>query len=72
MKTFQDRMIEGARKYAKADRSDPFAFNRAMTHIANGICGFNQNGQDAFYDAEEFVDSSLGWPVKTFRNIKRP
>lgn len=30
--------IAGAKRYAQADRSDPFAFSRAVSHINNGIC----------------------------------
>ena len=32
------RMSEGAKNYALADKSDPFAYNRAMSHIAFGLC----------------------------------
>jgi hypothetical protein len=38
MRTTDDVILEqNARNYAAADRNDPFAFNRAMTHIKNGI-----------------------------------
>lgn len=33
----QRHMIQDAMKYAASDRTDPFAFSRAMTHIKNGI-----------------------------------
>jgi len=33
------RMIDAARRYAAADKSDPFAFARAMAHIRAGLCG---------------------------------
>lgn len=33
------RIIEAARQYAAADKSDPFAFDRAMCHIRTGLCG---------------------------------
>ena len=49
----RQRMIEGAKRYAAADRSDPFAFNRAMTHINNGVAGLLPNGEDGFYNALE-------------------
>lgn len=38
MTPYEQKQVEGAIRYAKADRSDPFAFNRAMSHIQNGIC----------------------------------
>lgn len=34
---FRQRAIEGAKRYAKADRSDPFAFTRALAHLRIGI-----------------------------------
>lgn len=69
--------IEAAKRYAAADRTDPWAFDRAMTHMANGICGFNENGQDAFYSADEFVEdrvtvTGISYPVTVYRNIVRP
>jgi len=32
------RKVEGAKQFARAQRSDPFAFARAMAHIRIGIC----------------------------------
>jgi hypothetical protein len=57
----QQRMIAGAHAYAAADRSDPFAFSRALSHINNGIAGVrtNENGDkvDAFYNAKPVVQT---------------
>jgi hypothetical protein len=44
--------VDAAKRYALADKSDPFAFSRAMSHMKNGVCGFLNNGQDAFYTAD--------------------
>lgn len=49
--------VDAAKRYAAADRSDPFALNRAMTHLENGIAGFTKDGRDAFYDAEEYQET---------------
>lgn len=54
------RIQEGAEAYAKADRSDPFAYARAQAHIRNGICGlipagFPGVGEDAFYKASFYM-----------------
>jgi hypothetical protein len=54
------RMIDGARKYALADRTNPFAFRQMMTHIDNGVAsvhrGLNKDYElaagPAFYSAE--------------------
>lgn len=76
--------IEAVKRYAEADRSDPFAFNRAMTHMKNGVCSFLKNGGEAFYDAEEYYEERFiekivngerqheAYNVKCFKNIKRP
>jgi hypothetical protein len=73
------RLVEGALNYAAADRSDPFAFNRAMTHIKNGIC---KDG--ATYEAHPtqemrhlepgmvFSDGTNTYPVTVYREVKRP
>lgn len=80
----RERLIGGARIYAKADRSDPFAFNRAMTHINNGICEpfVDDHGttHEAGYDAEAFQESRSVWidgqkveyHVVAYRNLNRP
>jgi len=34
----RQRMIDGAVRYAQADRSDPFTLARAIAQIDNGIC----------------------------------
>jgi len=81
-------MLQGARVYAMADRSDPFAFDRAMTHVSLGIAdvGFSANNDpsDRFYQAEQIVeertlhggvtfsDGSKKFSVLGFRNMKRP
>jgi len=40
---------------AAADKNDPFALARAMTHIRVGICTPNQAGEDAIYNAEPYT-----------------
>ena len=51
----QARLVEGARHYAAADKNDPFALARAMTHIRVGICTPSQAGEDASYNAEPYT-----------------
>lgn len=79
-------MIQGARRYAQADKSDPFAFSRAISHINSGVArpSFDQNGHrhDAHYDAQEaqekrtssrpFSDGSTEYTVTVYRDMKRP
>jgi hypothetical protein len=57
------RMIEAAKRYAASDRTDPFAFRRAVAHIDNGLCTVirGERNKDfdlvpavtSFYDAQE-------------------
>ncbi len=66
------QMLAGARAYALADRSDPFAFARAQTHLRNGVASL-----DASYEAEEGVETrelpdGRPYQVAVYRNIKRP
>lgn len=84
MKTRHDRFVDAARRYSAADRSDPFAFRRAMTHINNGIASTLGDGRDAIYDATEatetrmlpdgmtFSDGGNQWNVPVYRNVMRP
>lgn len=78
---------EAAKRYAAADKSDPFALARAITHMKNGIAGFRQErgehhamGQDAFYTADETYETrtyeqdgrTVEYQVLTYRNRVRP
>lgn len=59
------RMVEGAKRYAAADRTDPFAYARAMTHIKCGVATVirQEHNKDydldraatAFYNAENYI-----------------
>lgn len=55
--------IDAAKRYAASEKSDPFALNRAMAHIRNGIVGFqvDKNGkptaEKAWYDADHFQET---------------
>lgn len=53
------RRVAGARRYAEADRSDPFAFARAMTHLSNGIAAYGKKGEEQFYDAVETQETRV-------------
>ena len=49
------RMLDGARNYANADKSDPFAYSRATAHLKCGVASPSADkGQAAFYDAEPY------------------
>lgn len=56
-----DRRREASIRFSRTDKSDPFTFNRAMSHIHSGVVGFRQdkiNGKSVvthcLYDADTF------------------
>jgi hypothetical protein len=71
-------MIERAKLYASADPSDPFAYRRARTHIANGIASFSdKHGQEAYYSAEPYTETralpdGTEYQATVYRNRYRP
>lgn len=71
----RQRLIDAAKRYAQADRSDPFAYNRAMSSIVNGI-----STPEAHYDATIGVErrsytkadgTKVEYTVPSYSNIKR-
>lgn len=88
MSKHMKRMVDGARRYAAANRSDPFAYSRAMSHAANGVSGIRINEAnerlDAFYDAKvgiekrslpsgrTFSDGSKSFEVPVYHDVKVP
>ena len=71
-------MLQGAMNYAMADRSDPFAFSRAMTHTLNGVANYSDShGQSQHYEAECYMETrklpdGRQYQVTQYRNMKRP
>ena len=73
------QQLRNARNYADNDKSDPFAFARAVTHINNGI-----SDPDRGYEAEKvrttvhlaegehFSDGTDVFEGVRYNNIKRP
>lgn len=71
------RLRAGALRFAAAEKSDPFALRRALSHIASGICGPTDEGKDGHYDADEVAEEAVTVTGSTFtkpayRNIGRP
>lgn len=79
--------LRQALAYAEADRSDPFTFNRVMSHIANGVCddATTTNGRmsEARYKADRVrerrllpndgrSESEREYFVDVFHNMQRP
>ena len=78
----KQEMTEAAKRYAASDPSDPFAFRRAMTHLANGVASYgSKDGKPAYYDAELYHEpraiimpngQKLEWQAEVYRNVHRP
>lgn len=78
---FNHRMYEGAAVYARADRSDPFSYARALAHIKSGVASVsNDKGQPAYYDAEPVLEHReyshegrvIKYTVPAYINMVRP
>lgn len=74
------RMMTGARNYAAFDNSDPFAYNRAVSHMHSSVASVRvalhnndpRAGEDAFYAADPVSEDHKGTIVVTYRNVRRP
>ena len=68
-----ERLVEGARNYALADRSDPFTLARCLAHIHVGIVTSSVDCYAADFVPETRKDA-LGnsYVVSVPRNMKRP
>ena len=63
--------VAAALRYAASDKSDPFAFARAMTHLGQGLAD-----PDNYYDAEPATETRRtergeSYEVTVYRSIKR-
>lgn len=70
--------IRSALDYAASDRSDPFAFNRAMTHASNRVGYYeDSNGRMAYaYEAERYDETrklpdGREFKVDAYKNVAR-
>lgn len=97
MTTFEDKAAElianrtqvmelAARRYAAADRTDPFAYRRAVTHIKNGVAQFSTTDKDGsliacYYDAQGYQEKRsytksngelVEYAVPAWKNMIRP
>lgn len=75
-----------ARRYAAADRTDPFAYRRAVTHIKSGVAQFAVSDDQgnlipAYYDAQGYQEKRsytktngelVEYAVPAWKNMIRP
>jgi hypothetical protein len=82
MKPHTLEMRQAAERYAASEKSDPWAYARALTHIRNGVASYtDQHGRSAFYSADEGNEPRaikmpngqvLEWQAVVYRNMIRP
>lgn len=74
----RNRLMDGARNYALADRSDPFAYARIMTHVGNGIASIGaKDDDDRIYSAEPYRETrhlpdGTAFSVTCYKTMRRP
>ncbi len=66
--------VSAAKMYALSDPSDPFAYNRARSHIDNGLVDMTEGH---FYSADPELETRLTekgdeYKVIVYRNVRRP
>lgn len=75
------QMKQAAYDYAQFDRTDPFSYSRAISHINNGLCDRVQRGDelvDAHYKAEPTAEKHIlpatgeEYNVLRHKNVSRP
>ena len=79
-RSIEEQFIADARLYADADKSDPFAFSRAMSHMKVGIGRIDGSRYFARATTEQrtlergmvFSDGSNTYPVTVYRDVQRP
>ena len=72
-----ERQYDASLRYAEAEKSDPFAFRRALSHMRHGLTKPLQDGRDAHYDADssfELRRTAHGeeYQVRVYHSRTRP
>ena len=65
-------MIAAAKLFAAADKSDPFTFNRAMTHIKNGLADAEHRYSAVAVQEERTLPDGSKFSVTTYKSMGRP
>lgn len=75
------RIHDAAIRYARSEKSDPFAYARAVAHAKVGVSSVNNNQQKgAYYDAEQTIEHreyvhegrTVKYTVPAYINVVRP
>lgn len=79
------RWRESAERYARAERSDPFALQRAITHIRTGVVSYAEREDpkhgkiivEGLYNADPVTEfrrlhDGTEYAAVVYRNMRRP
>lgn len=73
--TMERRLHEGAKRYAAADKSDPFAYSRAMSHIAAGSASHDKDFNPDYWADDDIQTRRLPtgeeYTVNVYKNRRR-
>lgn len=69
--------MEGIRRYAEADKSDPFALARAVAHARSGITKDRPDTfEQSIYDADHAIEvrtlEGVEYNAHVMKNARRP
>lgn len=72
---YRERLIEGAKRYAASDRSDPFTLDRCMAHIRQGLCKAVDPFRQEKDENGNKIDVKTGlpwfWREPVFKEVER-
>lgn len=71
----RQRFVDGAARYAEADRSDPFAFSRAAAHARVGLLEGDEYDAEAHVEVRAIQSREHGrvveYNARVWRGVKR-
>lgn len=73
MRKVHETMMAGAYAYAQADKSDPFAYARAVSHINNGVATPGSSyGAERYMEMRTMPITGEKYQVEAYKNVVRP
>lgn len=72
MRYISHQMKADAKAYALANKSDPFAYSRAMTHLSVGIATADVRYEAKPIEVERRAANGQTYTVTEYHNVRRP
>jgi hypothetical protein len=69
----RQRFVDAASRFAEAERSDPFAFNRAAAHARVGLLDGDEYDAEVYMERRAFVANGrrIEYTVPAYRSVTR-